>query len=120
MDLHNEHRRHRHILYLLVVFLFIFQIISFVMISAQFSKLDAKINAEIKRVETNLTRHFIELIGSYNSENQRNFRDVSLALAQQAAQQQSFEKEITLIKSSQQDFSSIVEDAIKSIVSFLT
>jgi len=90
------------------------------MISAQFSKLDARLNTEIKRVETNLTSHFIDLIENYNSENQRNFRDVSLALAQQAAQQQSFEKEIVLIKSSQQDFSSIVDDAIKSVVAVLT
>ncbi len=120
MDLHNEHKRHRHILYLSVVFLFIFQIISFVMISAQFSKLNAKLNTEIKRVETNLTSYFIELMENYNSENQRNFRDVSLALAQQAAQQQSFEKEIVLIKSSQQDFSSIVDDSIKSVVAVLT
>ena len=112
--------KHANILYLLVIFLLIFQIISFVFISAQFSKLNSKVDSEIERVETNLSRYFTNLIEEYNDENQRSFNDVSIALAQQATLQKNFEREITLIKSSQQDFSGVAEDVLRGVVAVLT
>jgi len=112
--------RHASILYILVVFLLIFQIISFVFISVQFSKLDSKINSEISGAKKNLTEKFTELLNKYDEENQRLFNDLSLAMAHQAAQQKSFESEITSLKQTKDDFSEVIELSIKGVVAVLT
>ena len=112
--------RHANILYMLVIFLLVFQMITFVFISIQFSRLNSKVDFEINRVENNLTDYFSGIIISYNDEYQRNFNDLSVAIAEQATQQETFQREIKLIKSGQEDFSSIIEDSIRAVVSVLT
>jgi len=120
MDLHRHHKKHRNILYLLVFLLIVFQIMSFIFISAQFTKLDAKINSEIKRVEKSLTSHFTNLLQKYDDSYQQNFNQLSLAVSEQASQQKSFEEQIKLLESSEQDFSEVIEDAIKGVVAVTT
>lgn len=112
--------RHANILYMLVVFLLVFQMITFVFISIQFSRLNSKVDFEVDRVESNLTDYFSEIILSYNEEYQRNFNELSIAIAEQEAQQESFERDIQLIKSGQEDFSSVIENSVKAVVSVLT
>ncbi len=112
--------RHANILYMLVVFLLVFQMITFVFISIQFSRLNSKVDFEVERVESNLTDYFSDIIISYNNEYQRNFNELSIAIAQQEAQQESFERDIKLIKSGQEDFSGVIENSVKAVVSVLT
>ena len=114
--------KHKNIIYTLILLLVVFQSISFIFVSIQFSRLNSKIDYEISQTEKNLTKHFTDVINLYDSENQRNFNDLSLAITKQAAQQESFEEQIDLIKTSpsQEDFSAVVQDAIKSVVAVMT
>lgn len=119
-DLHRHHKKHRNILYTLVILLLVFQITSFVFISIQVSKLNTKIESEVKRVEKGVTNDFTEKLNIYDAENQRNINELSLALAQQAAEQKSFEQDIDLLKRTKEDFSSIIEDSVKGVVAVMT
>lgn len=112
--------RHANILYILVIFLLVFQMITFVFVSVQFSRLNSKVDYEINRVETNLTSYFSDIILSYDERYQRNFNDLSIAITKQDVLQKNFERDINLIKSSRDDFSGVVNDALKSVVSVLT
>lgn len=112
--------RHASVLYILAVFLLIFQIISFVFMSLQFSKLDARIDDEINKVRENLTAYFDDALKKTNTENQRLFNDLSLAVAHQASQQKSFEKEIDLLQTAKGDFSAVIEDVVKGVVAVIT
>ena len=120
MDMHKQHKRHRNILYIIVVFLLIFQIITFVFFTIQFSKLDSKIDFKTTALEKGLTDHFTKLLEDYNGLNQRNINDLSLAISKQATQQQSFEQEVNQLKISKGDFSGVIEDAVKSVVAVMT
>ena len=113
-------KTHRNILYSLVILLLIFQIASFVFISIQFSKLDTKIDVQINKAERNITEHFTNLINKFDEENQRNINELSVAITKQTAKQESFEDQISLIKTSQEDFSEIIQKAIKGVVSVMT
>jgi S1-C subfamily serine protease len=114
--------KHKNIIYTLILLLVIFQSISFIFVSIQFSRLNSKIDYEIGQTEKDLTKHFTDIISLYDSENQRNFNDLSLAITKQAVQQESFEEQIDIIRTSpsQEDFSAIVEDAVKSVVAVMT
>jgi|SRR3989344_3647833 len=116
----DKHSKHRNILYAIVIFLLIFQIISFVFTSIQFSKLDSKLSSEVKRVETSLSSHFTDLINGYDEENQRNFNELSIAITKQNAEQQSFQHEINLLKTTQDDFSGVIKESVKSVVAVMT
>ncbi len=116
-------KKHRNILYALVILLLIFQIISFVFMSLQLSKFDTRINninSNIIKTEKNLTNYFTTLLNYYDAENQRNINDLSIALVKQSTQQKTFEQEISLLKTSQDDFSGVVESAVKSVVAVMT
>ena len=112
--------KHANILYILVLFLLIFQLISFVFISIQFSKLNSKIDVEVSQTKEGLTKEFTKNLQDYNNLNQRNFNDLSLAITKQTAQQKSFEQQIDLLKVNQDDFSGVIEKAVKGVVSVLT
>ncbi len=120
LDLHNHHKKHRNILYMLVVLLLVFQLTSFVFMSIQFIKLNTTLEFETNRIEKNLTGHFTDLINEHDSIYQRNFNEVTIALAQQAEQQKTFEEQIEILKSPAEDFSAVAEDTIKGVVAVLT
>ncbi len=117
---HHEHRKHRNILYTLVVLLLVFQLISFIFTSIQFSKLNTKVDSETKRVKKDLTEHFSDIIEENDLTYQRNFNEITIVIAQQAEQQKSFEEKIEVLKSPAEDFSTVVEEAIKGVVAVLT
>ncbi len=112
--------RHANILYVLVLFLLIFQLISFVFISIQFSRLNSKIDVEVNNVKEGLSEHFTGLIDDYNEINQQNFNDLSLAITKQAAQQKSFQEEISLLRITKEDFSAVIEKSVKNVVAVMT
>ncbi len=117
---HHEHKKHRNILYTLVVLLLVFQLTSFVFTSIQFSKLNTKVDSETKRVEKDITKHFTDIIDEQDSTYQRNFNEITIAIAQQAEQQKTFEEKIEILKSPAEDFSAVVEEAVKGVVAVLT
>ncbi len=112
--------RHANILYVLVLFLLIFQLISFVFISIQFSKLNSKVDVEVKKTRDDFKKDLLSSLNQYNDLNQRNFNDLSLAITKQTAQQKSFEQQIDLLKVNQDDFSGVIEKAVKSVVAVRT
>lgn len=111
---HIKHlKRHRNILYTLVVLLLIFQIASFVTISGHASRIIAQ-QEEIKNsLQGNLDRE----IGTVRQELRFNVQELTGAIVQQESD---IRQEINLIKTSQTDFSDVVEDSIRGVVSVTT
>jgi len=106
-------RRHKNILYTVVIILLALQIVTFVVLSSRVSKL----NAELEDTTENITVSFTGLLDDYSITTQQNFNEIARVLYEQAQQQKSFEEEIRDIKSEQRDFSDVIEDSIKGVVS---
>ncbi len=113
-------KRHHHVLYGLVFILLILEVISFVTLTSQVSK----VTQELEKNSVAQEQAMIELQHAF----QRNLSDVEVRqqktvqeLAQEVTlQQSSVSKEITLLKSAQGDFSGILEGMVKSVVSVVT
>ncbi len=105
--------RHRNILYAIVFILLVLQIVSFVTLSSNVSKLDSEIAQSI----INLNKSLSENLDDYKVQNQQNFNEISGTILKQQDSLSSFTQEIKLLKSSQQDFSAVIEDAVKGVVS---
>jgi len=116
-NLHISHKRHRNALYGLVVVLAILQIISFIVISMQVSKLNIKIDDEAERTARELKKYSSNLMESYNSVYQENFNQISNAIIRQ---QKNLDNEIKLLKSARADFSGVVEDVVRGVVTIRT
>src|SRR3989344_1840479 len=121
-DKHESHRKHRNVLYSLVIVLAIIQIISFIIMSLQISKLNYELDSEIQKSKSDLKSFSInytnEVVGQYDFLYQQNFLDITKVLSRQ---QQDFEQQINTIKAStQDDFSSVIEEAVKSVVAVST
>jgi len=113
-------KKHRNVLYSLVVLLAILQIVSFTILSIQTSKITAQLssdfetlNSEIEQTADDQQRYTNQLMEAYDTLYQTNFKEISGLLTQQ---QEDFEQEIKLIKSSQEDFSGVIEDAVRGVV----
>jgi len=111
------HKKHRNILYSIVFILTTIQIISFVVLSFQISNLNVKLETKIQTSEANLREFTINLQNQYDEAYQQNFNEISSAFSNQ---QENFKREIKMLKSSQQDFTGIVEEAIKKVVTVTT
>jgi S1-C subfamily serine protease len=115
-----KHEHHRNVLYVIVVLLVILQTVSFVVLSSQLSKMH--VDLENNRVESVQAREgiisqFTELINFYSGENQKEIDKLSLTLAEQ---EESFAKELDLVKSSRDDFSGIIKNSLDSVVGIRT
>ncbi len=113
----HSHRKHRNALYLLVVLLAIFQITSLAVLSIQISKLNLKIDSEIQQADKEFKEFVNNLFERYDSTYQENFKDISKALL---TQQSEFEQQIITLKSAQEDFSGVVENSVKKVVTIST
>ena len=116
-QLHNSHRRHRNALYSLVVLLAILQTVSFIIISMQVSKLNIKIDDETARTASELKQYTSNMVETYDSIYQENFNQISDSIIHQ---QESFDTEIKNLKSSEGDFSGVVEDVVRGVVTIRT
>lgn len=88
----------------------------------QISKINVKIDSEISQAKEELKKHSEDfannLVTEYDESYQRNFKDISNELSRQ---QENFAEEINILKSTtQDDFSGIVEGAVKSVVAIST
>jgi len=113
-ELHLKHKKHRNILYSLVILLAITHIISFSLISVQVSKLSTKLDSDIARTGEESKSFTENLVEKYDELYQENFREITSVLTQQ---QEEFEQEITLLKSPalKGDFSHLIEQSTSSI-----
>ncbi|MEK6855143.1 MAG: trypsin-like peptidase domain-containing protein [Nanoarchaeota archaeon] len=112
-----EHKKHRNILYTLVIIVAILQVVSFTVLIIQMSRLESRLTSEVQGAKEESKEFTTSLVERYNSQYQENFNEISQVLVQQ---KESLEQQIKVIKSSQQDFSSIVEDAVKGVVTVST
>jgi S1-C subfamily serine protease len=109
-EYHRSHKRHRNALYGLVVVLVVLQTASFIVLTLQ----AAQLNVELAVVKKNLTESFSGEIAIYNEANQAQFDEIARALGEQ---QSLFSEEIKLLQAAQDDFSGVIQDAIKGVVS---
>src|SRR3989338_2894003 len=116
-QLHLEHKKHRNVLYSLVVLLAIIQIVTFLMLSIQISKLNVKIDVESEKTTSESRKFVTDLVSTYNTLYQGNFKEISEVLIQQ---REDFEQDVKMLQSSQEDFSSVVEESIKGVVTVST
>jgi len=95
----------------------ILQTVSFIIISMQVSRLNIKLDDEMQRTTIELKQFTTNVVETYDSVYQENFNQISGAIIQQ---QESFDEELKLIKSAQEDFSGVVEDVVQSVVTVKT
>ncbi|MBS3081575.1 trypsin-like peptidase domain-containing protein [Candidatus Pacearchaeota archaeon] len=100
---------HINVLYGAVLLLLIVQLISFTFISSQSAKLIAQQN--------NFEEGVGDTLNQIRQENQYRISEIVRSLSQQRTD---FENQISFLKSTQQDFSLIIEDAIKKVVTVTT
>lgn len=116
-------KRHRNILYTIVCVLLIVQLISFIFFSSRLAQVNGELVQTQERLQ-NVSETFSAALASYDVQNQRNFNDLSLALSGLSStvlkQQSNLEEQITLLKSNQGDFSGIISQAVKSVVTVRT
>ncbi|MEK6894006.1 MAG: hypothetical protein AABX10_00920 [Nanoarchaeota archaeon] len=96
---------HINVLYGAVILLLIVQLVSFTFVSSQSAKLIAQQN--------NFEEEIRGSLGSVRQENQYQIGEIVRSISQQRSD---FENQIDLLKSTQQDLSIIIEDAIKKVV----
>lgn len=114
---HIKHlKRHRNVLYGVVVVLLILQIVSFVGISSQISKIGAEQGVMQRDIE-NYVAALGEEIQGVRQENQFGITTITKELT---SQKRDIQTQINLLKSSKGDFSGIIEDSIKGVVSIVT
>jgi S1-C subfamily serine protease len=116
--LHKSHKKHRNVLYSLVILIAVIQITSFLMLSIQVTKLDVKINTELEETSKAFEKYTTDLVGYYNNIYQENFRELSGELIKQ---KEDFSKEIKILEATTAaDFSAIAEEAVESVVTVAT
>lgn len=111
---HVKHlKRHRNVLYILVVILLIFQIVSLSIISGKTSK----IISEQYGIKNQLEKKIDGEITDIQQELRFNINELTSIIAKQGSD---IREEIDLLKSSQDDFSGVAEQAIRGVVSINT
>jgi S1-C subfamily serine protease len=114
---HIKHlKRHRNVLYGVVVVLLALQIVSFVSISSQISKIGAEQNVMQENIG-NYVSTLKEEIQEVRQESQFGITTITREIADQ---KKDIKIQIDLLKSSRGDFSGIIEDSIKGVVSVIT
>ncbi len=99
-------------MYSLVVVLVILQIVTFSVLSLQVSRLNVQMQTDLE----DLTQEFEEQLIGYNEIYQTEFSDITNRLSSQEEEQEGFKEQIKLIKSTQEDFSGIIDDVVKGVV----
>ncbi len=102
-------KHHINVLYGAVVLLLILQLISFVTVSSQ----GAKLISQQEKFEQNIDN----AIGEAKQENQYRIGEIVRTISQQ---KKDFDQQIDLLKSTQNDFSLVIEGAVKKVVTVAT
>jgi S1-C subfamily serine protease len=138
MENFQQHiKKHRNLLYVLIFLLMASQIYSLWLLNSQVSDLNSKIESNrvltasaIKQTEDAILGLFLNHTiqeKQKEAQYQQNFRDISSAIVklnelykEVSKQQNSFDEDIKQLKSSKGDFSGIIEDSLKGVVSVVT
>lgn len=116
-------KKHRNILYALVFFLLVLNLVTFIVMSSRLSNFQMNIDKNREEVKNNtqLIMHFVK---TTEEQNQKNFQDLTFAIQEISSdvftQKESIENQISQIKSNQGDFTDIASSAVKSIVTVRT
>ncbi len=102
-------KHHINVLYGAVVLLLIVQLISFISVSSQ----SAKILAQQNQFEQDILGN----IGQIRQENQFRIGEIVRSVSQQ---KNDFDNQIELLKNTQQDFSLVIEDSVKKVMTIAT
>ncbi|MDO8459721.1 MAG: trypsin-like peptidase domain-containing protein [Nanoarchaeota archaeon] len=105
------------ILYTIIIALAALQIVSIIIITFEISSIHNDLTSDITASQKNLTAYTNNLVEKYNEGYQANFNQITKTLSDQEA---NLKQEISLIKSAQDDFSGIANDAVKSVVTIST
>ncbi len=100
---------HINVLYGAVILLLIIQLVSFTFVSSQSAKLIGR--------QQNFEERINGVIGELRQENQYRVGEIVRSLSQQRTD---FENQLEYLKSTQQDFSLVIEDALKKVVTVTT
>lgn len=107
---HIKHlKKHRNILYGAVVMLLIIEVAIFIFSSSQ--------NARIIATQNDLKTGILASINDLRQDNQFQIGEIVKSIS---SQRQDFEREITLLKNTQNDFSAVIESSVKKVVSIST
>ncbi len=109
----KTHKKHRNVLYTLVIIVAIIQISSFVILSVQITKINSDFEKEKKDVREELSQSFLEKIIEYNVVYQEEFKSINEVLDEQG-------KTINSISAEQTDFSKVIQETIKGVVGVVT
>lgn len=122
--------KHHNILYAVVFILLVLNIVTFISLSSRLTTLDSRINEvqEDSRAEmTNLTLSLTDAIRFSDESNRKNFGEISeyisgisKNLSNINANQQSVSDKIKGLESLQGDFSVVIDEAVKGIVTIRT
>lgn len=123
---HHIHKlkQHRNALYILLVLLVVMQTISFVVISSQVTKIDARVDTAremfTKALQEN-SDYYQQLIQQLDINYQKKIADLSKDLSTLSStvssQEENFAQQLSLIKAKHEDFSGIIADVVKGVVS---
>lgn len=102
--------KHKNVLYTIVVILLILQITTFLVMSAQLTR----INSSLDKSQENLTAYVNQQLSAQAEQTTGSLTEISQTLL---SQKSDLEREIKSLKSTQADFSSVIEDTIKGVVS---
>ena len=107
---HIRHlKRHRNVLYGAVIMLLIIEVAIFIFSSSQ--------NARIIATQNELRNGIVESVNELRQENRYQIGEIVKSIS---TQRKDFENEINLLKSTQSDFSAVIEDAVKKVVTVST
>lgn len=123
-------KKHRNILYVMIFVLLVLNVSMFVVLSSKITKIDGEIietNSRIVMVSDELS----EAIVNNEKESKDNFAEISVVLdgisgklSVQELEQDNFEdqveQQIKVLKSGQGDFSEVIDDVVKSVVTVRT
>lgn len=116
-------RKHKNILYSLVVLLVILQVISFLVVISQVTKVTyqiGQVREDLSNSIKSAEEKFTQQLEQERGYNQQNFKDIINTLARQQEEQSDFKQEIALLQSGSGDFSAVIEQAVKGVVSVST
>ena len=88
-------------------------VLTFVVVVSQVTKLEST----MQKNKADLTKFYLEKLGEYNTLYQAEFTEITGALETQGKE---ISKELSLLKSSQEDFSGVFEDVVQGTVRIVT
>ncbi len=113
-------KKHHHVLYACVFILLVLQTISFISVSVKVTQF----TAELAATKANLTTYFDTHLEDYAVQTQNNFNEITknIQSLSDAVSEQSttFQQELSLLKLSQDDFSSVAQEAVKGVATIST